>query len=50
MPGFCLDGKVDVDSDVDGMCDRDELQMNQEYTKELEAEGVSFDPSNRFSF
>ena len=48
--GFCLDGKIDVDSDVDGMCDRDELKMNQIYTEELEAEGVSFDPSNRFSF
>lgn len=36
--GFCLDGKVDVDSDGDGMCDRDELKY------------PGFDPTNRFSF
>ena len=48
--GFCLDGRVDVDSDVDGMCDRDELKMNRLYADELKAEGKSFDPTNRFSF
>ncbi len=48
--GFCLDGKVDVDSDADGMCDRDELEMNRLYATELSAEGKSFDPTNRFSF
>ena len=48
--GFCLDGMVDVDSDVDGMCDRDELEMNRIYATELAAEGKSFDPANRFSF
>ena len=48
--GFCFDGKIDVDSDVDGMCDRDELLMNRRYAQELEEEGVLFDPANRFSF
>ena len=48
--GFCLDGRVDVDSDADGMCDRDELEMNRIYATELAAEGKSFDPANRFSF
>ena len=48
--GFCLDGRVDVDSDIDGMCDRDEVEMNRIYADELEAEGKSFDPANRFSF
>jgi hypothetical protein len=36
--GFCEDGKVDVDSDADGMCDKDELRM------------PGFDPRKRFSF
>ena len=48
--GFCLDGKVDVDSDSDGMCDRDELTMNSVYSEKLSAEGNLFDPTNRFSF
>ncbi len=48
--GFCLDGKIDVDSDVDGMCDRDEIAMNNLYAEELSQEGKSFDPANRFSF
>ena len=48
--GFCLDGKVDVDSDADGMCDRDEISMNTFYSEELKAEGKRFDPANRFSF
>ena len=34
---FCLDGAIDLDSDLDGMCDRDELQFG-------------FDPANRFSW
>ncbi|MCC7404149.1 MAG: VWA domain-containing protein [Bdellovibrionales bacterium] len=37
---FCLDGFVDTDSDVDGMCDRDELALATE----------GFDPTNRFTF
>ena len=48
--GFCLDGKVDADSDADGMCDRDEKEMNRIYAEELKSEGKSFDPANRFSF
>ena len=48
--GFCLDGRVDVDSDADGMCDRDEIAMNDLYAEKLRAEGKSFDPANRFSF
>ena len=48
--GFCMDGVVGVDSDVDGMCDRDEEFMNGLYADQLQAEGKSFDPANRFSF
>ena len=48
--GFCLDGRVGVDSDADGMCDRDEIDMNDLYAKELRDEGKFFDPANRFSF
>ena len=48
--GFCLDGEVGVDSDVDGMCDRDEIAMNNIYAEKLETEGKLFDPANRFSF
>ena len=48
--GFCLDGKIDVDSDMDGMCDRDELEMNSIYAEKLSAEENLFDPTNRFSF
>ena len=48
--GFCLDGKIDVDSDMDGMCDRDEITMNTIYAEQLKAEGKLFDPANRFSF
>ncbi len=46
--GFCFDGKVDVDSDADGICDRDEMTMNNLYAEELKQEGKSFDPTNRF--
>ncbi len=35
---FCEDGAVDVDSDGDGLCDRDELKI------------PGFDPTRRFSF
>ena len=48
--GFCMDGNVGVDSDMDGMCDRDEIAMNNVYATELAEEGKSFDPANRFSF
>ncbi len=48
--GFCFDGRVDVDSDADGMCDRDERTMNNLYAEELKKEGKTFDPANRFSF
>ena len=36
--GFCLDGSVGLDSDMDGLCDQDELKM------------TGFEPDNRFSF
>ena len=48
--GFCLDGHVGVDSDVDGMCDRDEIAMSKMYKSQLAEEGKTFDPTNRFSF
>ncbi|MCB0367465.1 MAG: hypothetical protein KDD68_18840, partial [Bdellovibrionales bacterium] len=38
--GFCLDGKIDSDSDSDGLCDRDELALIDK----------GFSPTNRFSF
>ena len=36
--GFCLDGRVGLDSDMDGLCDEDEMKM------------TGFEPDNRFSF
>ncbi len=36
--GFCEDGSIDIDSDADGMCDKDERRY------------PGFDPTNRFSF
>lgn len=36
--GFCEDGSIDLDSDADGMCDKDERRY------------VGFDPARRFSF
>lgn len=38
--GFCRDGKVDADSDGDGLCDRDENELSRQ----------GFDPANRFTF
>ena len=36
--GFCLNGKIGLDSDMDGLCDKDEERM------------AGFEPDNRFSF
>ena len=38
--GFCIDHSIDVDSDADGMCDKDELRLQE----------LGFDPAKRFSF
>ncbi|MCB0421313.1 MAG: VWA domain-containing protein [Bdellovibrionales bacterium] len=38
--GYCIDGTIDTDSDGDGMCDKDEINMAR----------FGFDPQNRFSF
>ncbi|MCB0422640.1 MAG: VWA domain-containing protein [Bdellovibrionales bacterium] len=38
--GFCLDGSIATDSDGDGMCDKDEVELQK----------FGFDPRNRFSF
>ena len=38
--GFCLDGHIGLDSDVDGLCDRDEMRIAD----------FGFEPHNRFSF
>lgn len=51
----CDDGSVDVDSDADGLCDKDELRYNMELRDKLMAPGSvfngrSFDPYNRNSF
>lgn len=49
--GFCDDGTVDVDSDADGICDKDELAYNSKFSARLAAMGKSggFDPANRNS-
>ena len=36
--GFCLNGTIGLDSDMDGLCDEDEMKMH------------GFEPHNRFSF
>ena len=36
--GFCLNGRIGLDSDMDGLCDEDEMKM------------TGFEPDNRFSF
>ncbi|MDC0980491.1 VWA domain-containing protein [Bdellovibrionales bacterium] len=38
--GYCIDGSIDIDSDADGMCDKDEERFRNR----------GFDPQNRFSF
>mgnify|MGYP003393479381 CR=1 FL=1 len=38
--GYCLNGEIDSDSDADGLCDKDEINMQD----------LGFDPRNRFSF
>lgn len=40
--GTCDDGRIGVDSDADGLCDRDEEHYNREYVVQLDA-----DPSTR---
>ncbi len=45
--GFCLDGSIDVDSDADGLCDKDELWINTQYADALQ--GRQLDPTNRNS-
>ncbi len=45
--GFCLDGTVGVDSDADGLCDKDEIWINENYQNALE--GQQLDPRNRNS-
>jgi len=51
---FCDDGSVDVDSDADGICDKDEIRYNEEFAKDpvklAHMGGKKFDPYNRFSF
>ena len=44
--GYCEDGRVDTDSDGDGMCDRDELRYDGSVSK---GKTFHFDPANRFS-
>lgn len=49
--GFCMDGTVDVDSDADGLCDKDETELNVKYQKKLKDayKGKTFSPVNRNS-
>lgn len=44
---FCSDGRIDVDSDADGLCDKDEAKYTKIYQAELK--GKVFDPLNRNS-
>lgn len=49
----CDDGTMDADSDADGLCDKDELRYNEEFTdagKKSRMGGKLFDPQNRNSF
>ena len=46
---MCDDGTIDVDSDSDGICDKDELAYNQKFAAQLQAAGTQFDPTNRNS-
>lgn len=50
----CDDGTIDVDSDADGLCDKDELRYNTELASNpnyaLRMKGNKFDPQNRNSF
>ncbi|MCB0365871.1 MAG: hypothetical protein H6624_07210 [Bdellovibrionaceae bacterium] len=49
--GFCMDGSVDVDSDSDGLCDKDEVSFNSIYKADLDRffQGGRFDPTQRHS-
>lgn len=49
--GFCLDGSREVDSDADGLCDKDELAFNSIYKTDLDRyfSGKRFDPARRHS-
>ena len=50
----CDDGTVDVDSDSDGLCDKDELAYNERFTKDALLKdrmgGKKFHPQKRNSF
>lgn len=45
---FCLDGSIGADSDSDGLCDNDEISLNQQFASRLPA-GRSFNPTQRNS-
>lgn len=51
---ICDDGKIDADSDADGLCDRDEVAYNQLYADKIRASnayrGKQFSPTHRNSF
>lgn len=52
--GFCDDGLIDIDSDSDGLCDRDEYKLNEDpeikaRLKKKKLEGKKFEPQNRNS-
>lgn len=52
---FCLDGIVAVDSDGDGLCDKDEVDLNSRFKDRLDelsqqsSHRIQFDPLNRNS-
>lgn len=45
---ICGNGAYDTDSDVDGICDRDEIAFNQQNIQHQGAR-LNFDPANRYS-
>ncbi len=45
--GFCLDGSIDVDSDADGLCDKDEIAISEQLSERLGGRRLS--PTNRHS-
>jgi hypothetical protein len=46
----CLDGSVDSDSDMDGLCDKDEVNLNQDAQLRPRMNGRQFSATNRNSF
>ncbi|MBX2986847.1 MAG: hypothetical protein KF802_03025 [Bdellovibrionaceae bacterium] len=48
---FCMNGEIGLDSDMDGLCDEDEVAFNEKYKSALDSryQGKRFDPFRRHS-